>query len=184
MGIHIIRSNRISKLWLNDVFVSTFAAFNKRHKAFNKRHTTFAKLWLNKMHSLIIPEPQAGHYQCWSQGHSIYHDNALYISNYYFNCIEGNNTLRHVGLHWQLHLRFRKRDATLKPRAVINMVMPTLPVVGASLLLGSDLAGEIAIMTPIVNDERVTRTMNLKIQRCFLLVWLLEKWERNSKNRI
>jgi hypothetical protein len=33
------------------------------------------------------------------------------------------------------------------------MVMPTLPVVGASLLLGSDLAGEIAIMTPIVNDE-------------------------------
>ena len=33
------------------------------------------------------------------------------------------------------------------------MVMPTLPVEGVSLLLGSDLAGEMAIMTPIVYDE-------------------------------
>jgi hypothetical protein len=33
------------------------------------------------------------------------------------------------------------------------MVMPTLPVEGVSLLLGSDLAGEMAIMNPIVYDE-------------------------------
>ena len=46
MCIHIIRSNRVSKFWLNDVFVSIFAALNKRH-------TTFAKLWLGKkMHSI------------------------------------------------------------------------------------------------------------------------------------
>ena len=31
--------------------------------------------------------------------------------------------------------------------------MPTLPVEGASLLLGSDLATEMAIMNPIVYDE-------------------------------
>jgi hypothetical protein len=36
MRIHIIRSNRVSKLWLNDVFVSTFAAFNKRHTTLEK----------------------------------------------------------------------------------------------------------------------------------------------------
>jgi hypothetical protein len=41
-------------------------------------------------------------------GKSIYHDNALCISNYCFDCIEGNNILRHVGLYWQLHLRFNK----------------------------------------------------------------------------
>jgi hypothetical protein len=33
------------------------------------------------------------------------------------------------------------------------MVMPTLPVEGAFLLLGSDLTGEMAIMNPIVYDE-------------------------------
>ena len=47
----------------------------------------------------------------------------------------------------------KERDATLKPQAVINMVMPTLPVDGAFLLLGSDLTGEMAIMNPIVYDE-------------------------------
>ena len=62
MCIHIIRSNRVNKLWLNDVFVSTFAAFNKRHTAFTKRHTTFAKLWLEKMHSQLL---------------SVYHDGKL-----------------------------------------------------------------------------------------------------------
>jgi hypothetical protein len=52
MCIHIIRSNRV-KLWLNDVFVSTFAAFNRRHTAFNKRHTTFNKRHtaFNKRHT-------------------------------------------------------------------------------------------------------------------------------------
>jgi hypothetical protein len=33
------------------------------------------------------------------------------------------------------------------------MVMPTLPVVGASLLLGSNLTGEIATVNPLVYDE-------------------------------
>jgi hypothetical protein len=33
------------------------------------------------------------------------------------------------------------------------MVMPTLPVEGVFLLLGSDLAGEMAMMNPIVYDE-------------------------------
>jgi hypothetical protein len=33
------------------------------------------------------------------------------------------------------------------------MVMPTLPVEGVSLLLGSDLADEMAIMNSIVYDE-------------------------------
>ena len=33
------------------------------------------------------------------------------------------------------------------------MVMPTLPVEGVSLLLGSDLSDEMAIMNPIVYDE-------------------------------
>ena len=46
MCIHIIKSNRVSKLLLNYVFVSTFAAFNKRH-------TTFAKLWFEK-NALIL----------------------------------------------------------------------------------------------------------------------------------
>ena len=38
-------------------------------------------------------------------GQSIYHDNALYISNYmyYFYFIEGNKNFCHAGLHWQLH---------------------------------------------------------------------------------
>ena len=31
----------------------------------------------------------------------IYHDNAIYIGNYYFYFIEGADV--HVGLHWQLH---------------------------------------------------------------------------------
>ena len=52
-----------------------------------------------------------------------------------------------------MHLRFKKRDVTIKPRAIINMVMSTLSVEGASLLLGSDLAGDMAIMNPIVYDE-------------------------------
>ena len=34
------------------------------------------------------------------------------------------------------------------------MVMSTLPVDGASLLLGNDLAGDMAIMIPIVYDEQ------------------------------
>jgi hypothetical protein len=38
-----------------------------------------------------------------SQGQSLYHDNALYISNYYFYFIEVNKTFRHVGLQLQLH---------------------------------------------------------------------------------
>ena len=33
------------------------------------------------------------------------------------------------------------------------MIMPTLPVDGVSLLLGSDLAVEMAMMSPIVYDE-------------------------------
>jgi hypothetical protein len=33
------------------------------------------------------------------------------------------------------------------------MVMPTLPVEGASMLLDSDVAGEMASMNPLVYDE-------------------------------
>jgi hypothetical protein len=51
-------------------------------------------------------------------------------------------------------LNAAKVETTLKPRAVINMVMPTLPVEGASLLHCSDLAGEMAIINVIVYDEQ------------------------------
>jgi hypothetical protein len=47
MCIHIISSNRVSKLWLNDVFISPFAAFSKQH-------TTFAKLWLESRNIVLL----------------------------------------------------------------------------------------------------------------------------------
>jgi hypothetical protein len=47
--------------------------------------------------TVIIPEPQARALSVLksillSQGQFIYHDNAIYISNYYFYFIEGNKT--------------------------------------------------------------------------------------------
>jgi len=58
--------------------------------------------------TVIMSEPQARAISVLksillSQGQSIYHDNALCISHYYFYFIERKKTFRHVGLHGQLH---------------------------------------------------------------------------------
>jgi hypothetical protein len=55
------------------------------------------------------------------------------------------------------------------------MVMSTLPVEGASLLLGNDLAGDMAIMNPIVYDEPSYEDNELENTEVLSLVWLLEQ---------
>ena len=54
------------------------------------------------------------------RGQSIYHDNALYMSDYYFYFIKGADVVDNS----TISVALLKRDATLKPRTVINMIMP------------------------------------------------------------
>jgi hypothetical protein len=66
------------------------------------------------------------------------------------------------------------------------MVMPTLPVKGASLLLGSNLASEMAIMNPIVCDEPSYEDNELEnievFSACMVTSEMRTKLEENLKN--
>jgi len=60
------------------------------------------------------------------RGQSIYYDNALYISDYYSYFIKGADVPSAMLVYIDnstISIALLKRDATLKPRTVINMII-------------------------------------------------------------